>query len=185
MKRLNSYIALACALLFFLHGVTSALFLMRLLPFSAIYKRSGWLLFILLLIHAAIGIVFMTRNIVIRRRGGFRQGLYAPLNAGYIGQRVTGLVLLIFSILHIGLFGYTDATGYHLKEFNNISLFIQLALTASAAIHILFSVKPALITVKVDISKNSGGVLCNAIRAAVVVAALLMCAAAVKYRLGF
>lgn len=185
MRRINSYLALACVLLFFLHGVLSSLFLMQILPFSAVYKRSGWILLILLLVHAAAGIAFMARNIALRRRGNFQPGLYASLNAGYIGQRVTGLILLVFSMLHIGLFGYTDAQGYHLNEFNSVSLFIQLALTATAALHILFSVKPALISIKVDVSEKRGIVLCNIIRSATGAGALVMCVAAVVYRLGF
>lgn len=185
MKRINPILALVCVALYFLHGLLSAGFITGRLPFGSIYKNTGIALFSVLMVHAAIGIASMVINIRLRKKSGTPIGWYGKQNVGYYAQRITGVLLIVFAILHINSFGYTDASGYHLNDFNNMRLFLQLALTFSASAHLLFSMRASLISLKVDTAARAGRAATILFGICIVAATVVMAAAAIVYRSNF
>lgn len=185
LKKINPILAFICTALFLLHGMMSAFFITGKLSFGPVYKLTGWILFALLLFHAAIGIVAMAVNLSLRAKSHGTPGFYMRENRGYYIQRTAGVLLILFAFLHIHAFGYTDAEGYHLTPFMDVSLLMLCALIICAVIHLLASAKPMLISLKVDISSRAGKAAVACLYVCLAVCAVVMVTAGVLYRANF
>lgn len=183
MKRINAILAVTGLLLYLIHGLSSGFFMVGLLPFSPIYKSSGWFFIYIIWFHAALGVIFMFRNIFSRIKARNNLSLYPSVNARYLGQRITGVLLFIICFFHIGLFGSTDAQGqYHLRQFTTISLLIQIAMIVLAFCHLLFSLKPSLLSFNLDYESGIGKTIYRILICILIGASLWMIVANGFYR---
>jgi len=184
-KALMRVITLLCTALFFFHGISASLFLLGFLPYSSRYKTTGWVLVGLIIFHALIVTTEAARNLYLRRTGVLKGRLYVRRNISFFGQRLSGALLLVFILLHIGAYGYTDASGFHLRHFGIFSLFNQTALAALAGIHLASSARPLVISLGIDPAKQPGRVIVAGLWALIAFSMLISFWAAISYYVSF
>jgi len=184
-KALTRIFALLCTALFFFHGISASLFLLGFLPYSPRYKSTGWILAGLIIFHALIVAAEAARNLYLRRTGVLKGRLYVRQNISFFGQRLSGALLLVFILLHIGAYGYTDASGFHLRHFGIFSLVNQTALAALAGIHLMSSARPLVISLGIDSAKGPGRAIVAGLLALIAFSVLISFWAALSYYASF
>ena len=139
----------------------------------------------LIIFHALVVTIEAARNLYLRGTGVLKSRLYVRQNISFYGQRLSGALLLIFIPLHIGAYGYTDASGFHLRHFGIFSLVNQTALVVLAGIHLASSARPLVISLGIDSAKQPGRAIVAGLQALIAFSMLISFWAALSYYAGF
>ena len=138
LRKINAVLSLIVTVLLLDHAIMNAVWM---LSFGSIAKTIGfmpWLMTALIALHAFISIDIAIYGIV--SGNSFKYKKYARLNLPTVLQRVSGILLIVFSVLHIaGAMGaITPPAAVHAVL---VPLFFTVAL-----IHIAVSGSKAFIT---------------------------------------
>lgn len=142
MRKVNTYISLALCLIFLLHLVMGSFMVL------GIGHNGGKILalagLVLLVIH--IGCSMISTGQTLRRLGWRNVTLYGWQNRLFWLRRGTGLLILVFLLGHIGLFGTVMDGHYVLFEFTWQKLVIQLLFMTALSVHILTNIRPLFVS---------------------------------------
>lgn len=142
MRKLNTYISLALCVVFLVHLVMGSFMVLGIGHNGGKYLALAGL--ILLAIHITCSVISTGRTC--RRLGVRHLLLYGRQNALFWLRRCTGLLILLFLLGHIGLFGTVMDGQYVLFEFTWQKLVLQLLFMTALSIHILTNIRPLFVS---------------------------------------
>ena len=174
-----------CVLLYFFHSIAIGLLLLNILPYHPIYKNAGVMLLALILFHLLYHAVKEARKLYLQKTSVIKSRLYVRQNKRYYGQRLSGVLLLIFIFLHFSAYGYSDADGYHVRHFNEYLLFNQLMLIVLAGVHMFLGARSLIISLKVDTAKKPGRIALVVLQLLVVFSIFISCWGVLSYYSSF
>ena len=138
LRKLNAWISLATTFLLFDHAIFHAIWMLSRGSVEKSANSMPWILFMLMMLHAIISIVLA----ILGHKGSekCKTKSYPKMNKATIFQRVSGVLLILFSILHI-----LGATG-GIKPHIIIYAIFQPVFFAIALMHVAVSGSKAFIT---------------------------------------
>lgn len=143
MRKWNAILSAGILVLFLLHGVTGGFQLAGILPGgSTVRSVLSWLLVILLLVHAVIGVKLTGDTIAACKKSGVS---YFKENKLFWARRISGFAVFVFIFFHVILFLGKNGEAYRLKFFGKLQLATQLLLVASVGLHVITNVNPLFI----------------------------------------
>lgn len=143
MRRCNAFLGMGIVALFTVHALAGTFQLSGLLPGgNSMIKALAFLMIMLIIVHAVIGLILMIRSVHVGLKTGT---FYFRENKLFWTRRLSGIALMIFIVDHLLIFYNQDSEIIRLSFFGKPQLLLSILLVIVLAIHILSNVRPLLI----------------------------------------
>jgi hypothetical protein len=127
LRKINSILTVPIFVLFAVHLILMSGLLTGFVGFNPDFKKIGFALAALVLVHSLFGIYFAFERIFLRKRG---QKAYPKENKLFRFQLISGIVMLILVFLHTTAYGYTNAEGIFVLRDPSVFYYITECLLA-------------------------------------------------------
>lgn len=141
MRKWNGILTAVILVLFLVHAVLGSFQLFGV--GDTALKTIARADFVLIMIHAAIGIKYTVDTLRAQKKAGVS---YWRQNKWFWVRRISGFVIMILLLFHITAFGYTSTGGYRLRWFGPFRMTAQILLVLAIAVHVLSNLRPMLIS---------------------------------------
>ncbi|HJJ54766.1 MAG TPA: hypothetical protein O0X50_01615 [Methanocorpusculum sp.] len=142
LRTINSILAILVFGLFVLHTSFNVptLIWYTYNPWSGIFAE---IMMVLMVVHALIGICLAITAAIQRRK----ERTYLGLNLRTFTLMVTGILMLVLTVIHFYSFGYTLPTGEYVINEPNIQMFlVNILFTVVVTVHLALGLENASIT---------------------------------------
>ena len=146
LRKINAVISLIITLLLMDHAIFMGVWMLSMGEIEQNASKLPRMLFVLMIVHAIISIVLGIRGHKGAIKGKYNG--YAQMNVPTYIQRVSGMLLIVFSVLHI-----LGATGV-MQPPQFVHVVVPPLFFALSLIHVSISVSKALITLGIGNAKS-------------------------------
>ena len=144
MRKWNAVLSMCIIVLFLVHAIAGGFQLMGLIPGgSALLGILAWVMLVLILKHAIIGIKLTADSLTASRKSG---ASYFKDNKLFWARRISGFAIFVFILFHVLLFLGKNDGVYRLNYFGVLQLAAQFLLVLSVAAHVITNINPLLIS---------------------------------------
>ncbi len=153
MRKVNSLAAIAVMILFVCHMIYGVLVLCGIMNGgNRFFSVLTCVLAGLALLHIVISVILTCNTVYAMHRTGVS---YWKENRLFWVRRISGLAVMVFIVIHAGLFRGSHAEEvYLLNPFGILQLILQILLVASLLLHLVTNLRPLRIALGLTDRKN-------------------------------
>ncbi|MBQ8922177.1 MAG: pilus assembly protein PilX [Oscillospiraceae bacterium] len=143
MRKWNAVLSMGILVLFLVHAVAGGFQLAGVIPGgNRILSIAAYLMTVLVLIHAVLGIILTVQTLKTQKRAGVS---YFRENTLFWLRRISGFAVMFLLLAHVLIFEGTRRGGvFRLRFFGRVQLLSQILLVLAVAVHVLSNIRPLM-----------------------------------------